>query len=397
MRKQIAQRIEQGMGRGVRSSADYCVVILTGRNLVSFMADVRNESFFTEETKRQVELGKELASILKQSSTNAYQAILNLVSQCLNRDPGWQQFHSDGLQDVQTIQSGETETLTLASGELSAWQYALRGQYDRAAQEVSKLVDEYDGLSGLDTGWYLQLQAEYVYHIDQAAGLEKQLKAQTLNRSLLKPPVGINYRKIQAKQTSQAFAVVDWLKQSNEPNALVARASAVLEGLSFGISHERFEQALDDLAGIIGFDSQRPDKEMGYGPDVLWRMADGKCLVIEAKNQVDPDRQLIYKKEAQQVGHHVIWFQQQYSNQECISVLIHPSATLAKGAFVSEETRLVQPEDLNRIATSVRRFVTVLASRPSDQWSATDVNQQLATYRLRPNDFANHWLVKSLR
>ena len=81
LKLQIAQRIEQGMGRGVRSRADYCVVILTGRSLVSFVTEVDNQSFFTEETKRQIEIGKKLSAILKTRSTNAYQAILDLASQ----------------------------------------------------------------------------------------------------------------------------------------------------------------------------------------------------------------------------------------------------------------------------------------------------------------------------
>ena len=395
LRKQVAQRIEQGMGRGVRSSADYCVVILTGRNLVSFMADVKNERFFTEETKRQVELGKELATILKeQSTTTSYQAILDLVSQCLNRDDGWQQFHNERLQNIEISTSVLTETLALASRELRAWEYALKGQYDRASQEISDLLDECVGLSDDDRGWYLQLQAEYHYRVDQAAGLEKQLKAQTLNRNLLKPPGGTSYRKIQAKQTSQAFAVVDWLQQYSEPNALIARANAVLEGLSFGVSHELFEQSLDELAEIVGFVSQRPDKEIGHGPDVLWQMTADQYLVIEAKNQVEMYRPKIYKSEAQQIGHHVTWFQQEYSNQVCIPVLVHPAATLDDRAFVSEETRLVQPDDLERVVTAVRNFVTSLASRPSDQWSATDVAQQIATHSLRPSELINWWLAK---
>ncbi len=395
LRKQIAQRIEQGMGRGVRSSADYCVVVLTGRSLVSFMADVKNETFFTEETKRQVELGKELASILKGSTTNAYQAILDLVSQCLDRDQGWQQFHNDRLQDIHTSQSEDTETLPLAFAELNAWQYALKGQYDRAADGISRMIGQHDELSDYDTGWYLQRQAEYLYHIDRGAALEKQLKAQTLNRNLLKPPGGINYRKLQAKQTNQAFAVIEWLHQYNEPNALVAKASVVLEGLSFGVTHERFEDALCGLADIIGFEAHRPDKEVRRGPDVLWRMPDGRYCVIEAKNQVDVDRSLIYRKEAEQLGHHEMWFQQEYPDQECIPVLVHPSATLAKDAYLSMQARIIQPTRLERIVASVRDFVTVLSSKQTDQWTAMDVAQQLAVYKLRPTDFASLWLAKA--
>ena len=58
LRKQIAQKIEQGMGRGVRSRTDYCVVILTGKRLVEFITEVDNQTFFTGETKRQFEIGK---------------------------------------------------------------------------------------------------------------------------------------------------------------------------------------------------------------------------------------------------------------------------------------------------------------------------------------------------
>ena len=165
------------MGRGVRSRADYCVVVLTGRSLVSFVTEVDNQSFFTEETKRQIEVGKKLSAILKSGSTNAYQAILDLASQCLNRDQGWQTYHRGALQDIEADHMIDSEGVSLASKELQAWQCALKGQYELAAQEIGNLINADEGLSDVDVGWYLQLQAEYLHHVDHATALEKQLKA----------------------------------------------------------------------------------------------------------------------------------------------------------------------------------------------------------------------------
>ena len=118
LKRQIAQRIEQGMGRGVRSRTDYCVVILTGKNLVSFMTQVDNQSFFTEETKRQIEIGKRLSSILKSESDNPYQAIIDLAAQCLNRDQDWQTFHREQIHNAQTDQMVSDDSVAVASAEL---------------------------------------------------------------------------------------------------------------------------------------------------------------------------------------------------------------------------------------------------------------------------------------
>ena len=267
-----------------------------------------NQTFFTTETKRQIEIGKKLSLILKDQKKNAYQAITELVAQCLDRDDGWKKFHRESLQNTEIDDVVESQTAKLASYELSAGQYALKGQYESAADEIARLIDEGKGLSDIDRGWYLQLQAEYLCHLDRLAAMEKQLKAHDLNRSLLKPPRGITYRKMQLKKTDQVYAIIEWMKKSNEPNALVSKAGEILDRLSFGISSERFEEALSELAEIIGFQSQRPDKETGRGPDVLWCMTDGRYLVIEAKNQVKLQRQKIYKSEAGQLGQHVTWF-----------------------------------------------------------------------------------------
>ena len=392
LRKQIAQRIEQGMGRGVRSRADYCVVILTGKHLVSFVTQIENQSFFTEETKRQIEIGKNLATILRSQATSSYQAILALAAQCLNRDQDWQTYHQEQIQNAQTIQSATSDSIASASAELRAWNHAMRGQYDRAAEEIARLVDENNTFSDIDKGWYLQLQAEYLYQSNRVVAIEKQLKAHELNTSLLKPPQGVNYKKIQVKQTDQAYAILDWVQQSSELNAIVSRGNAVLDSLTFGIPHDPFEQALCDIASILGFHSHRPDHQFRRGPDVLWRMTNGHYLIFEAKNQIEPGRQEIYKAEAEQLGHHVTWFEQEYPSEPYTPILVHPSATLAYDAYLPTKARIIQQDDLNGFVESVRSFITALASKPMAQWTTTEVAALLETYKLRPTDLLSEQL-----
>ena len=398
LKKQIAQRIEQGMGRGVRSRSDYCVVILTGRNLLSFMTEVNNQTFFTDDTKQQIEIGKELSTILKENqATNSYQAILDLVSQCLGRDTDWLEYHREKVQGAQNSLINTPTSIELASVELRAWQYALKGQYNRASAEISRLINTNEDLPDVDAGWYLQIGAAYHYHLDLLEAQDKQIKAHDLNPKLLKPLEGVNYRKVQRKNTGQSYSVLSWAKSFTEPNASVNEANRVFENLSFGINANDFEKALNDLAFIIGFQSQQPDAKPVHGPDVLWQMADGHYLIIEAKNQVNLDRETIYKSEAEQLSHHVTWFEQTYSGESYTPVLIHPSVTLAPDAYLPKGTRVVQADCLQQIVESVRKFVVMLATKRSDQWSAPDIQDQLATYALRPTDFLDKLLGKEAR
>lgn len=55
----LAQTIEQGLGRGVRSGEDYCVVLLCGSQLVRFVGVKDRLNLFSPETKQQFLIGQE--------------------------------------------------------------------------------------------------------------------------------------------------------------------------------------------------------------------------------------------------------------------------------------------------------------------------------------------------
>lgn len=45
--KRIAQKIEQGIGRGVRGEKDYCAILIIGSELVRFMRSIATNKFFS--------------------------------------------------------------------------------------------------------------------------------------------------------------------------------------------------------------------------------------------------------------------------------------------------------------------------------------------------------------
>lgn len=57
MSRMMAQRIEQGIGRGARGSSDYCVDLLVGSDLTSWVGKNSNFSYFTSATKAQMRWG----------------------------------------------------------------------------------------------------------------------------------------------------------------------------------------------------------------------------------------------------------------------------------------------------------------------------------------------------
>ncbi len=85
LRRQI-QRIEQGMGRGVRSSDDYCAVVLFGAKLTERLLSSEGRNMLTPATQAQLELSRQLAKQMGQASIKDIQSV---IQKCLQRDKGW--------------------------------------------------------------------------------------------------------------------------------------------------------------------------------------------------------------------------------------------------------------------------------------------------------------------
>jgi replicative superfamily II helicase len=60
-----ARKIEQGLGRSVRGEKDYCVIILTGPDLIKQIRTTASRRLFSTQTRTQIEIGIEIAEDAK--------------------------------------------------------------------------------------------------------------------------------------------------------------------------------------------------------------------------------------------------------------------------------------------------------------------------------------------
>ena len=85
LREQM-QKIEQGMGRGVRSSNDYCCVVLMGTDVLT-LGEKKETDFFSNATSEQYRLSKELCDLLLDKKPNpTVSDIFELSDYFLNRN-----------------------------------------------------------------------------------------------------------------------------------------------------------------------------------------------------------------------------------------------------------------------------------------------------------------------
>jgi hypothetical protein len=101
----IAQKIEQGLGRGVRGEKDYCIILLTGSRLVSSIKNPRFKRFFSPQTQQQVDIGIEVTKYAVEdiSKPSSKQIVKDAINQVLRRDEGWKRFYKMKMDQINQI------------------------------------------------------------------------------------------------------------------------------------------------------------------------------------------------------------------------------------------------------------------------------------------------------
>lgn len=383
---QVIQRIEQGMGRGVRSNDDYCVVFLVGRDLTSQLYSQGAVNKLSPGTKAQLDLSEQVSEQIKGQSIDDLTNTMNL---CFSREGQWITASKGVLASLKYSKSINLDDATIALRK--SYDLASKNNTVLAAANLGDLVNKVSDKK--ERGYLKQLFGEYTNLYDKVEAQKIQMSGSSDNRRILKPIAGIQYHKITGDAFDQAVSCSNYLvERHKDPNKLIIEVNGILTKLEFKEnSANNFEEALKNIAKYLGFESQRPEQEFKKGPDVLWKIGELRYLVIECKNEAIVST--ISKRYCNQLNGSCNWFEEKY-DKTCsyVPIMTHPAAHFEYAASPKPATRIMTKEKLGEFCAAVSDFIKSVASN-NELDNQAAIRQKLIAYKLRAADIAESYTV----
>lgn len=372
------QRIEQGMGRGIRDVEDYCAVLVLNSDAALTLHDSTLRRFYSPATRAQIELSQQLA---EQIRGEGIEAIVELLDTFLQREENWVTRSLEATADVVYDTTGNVSELSACRRE--AFNRAVAGDIDGAVLVLRAALDAVT--DPLEKGWYLEELAAYEHHVDPVASQKTLASARRSNPAVLKPAVSPARKKV-AGPAAQGQAAARYLDQHyGDARTLELAVASLFDNIVWGVEHaaDRAEEQIRLLGLHLGFGSVRPEKEdRDGGPDNLWALSATRYAVVELKTDVTRLNPVIVKSEAEQLVHSMTWFSERYPEVETPTpVLVHPADRLDSQAHVPADTRVITESHLRALRADVEAFVKQLVS--GDSWAdPSSVATALAQHRL---------------
>ncbi len=357
------QKLEQGMGRGIRSSIDYCVVLILGTTIARLVHNPEVLNYFSPATKIQMKLSRKVIDQLKDSSL---ERINEAIDYCLSRNQNWTKTSKQVLAKL-TYQ--DTDEINIIEVNLrKAYDNLLIGHYEDAVKEVMKCLN-IDGLDDSYSAYLQQILSEYINFTDEEEAQVTLKSAIKRNSSILKPIQGITYKKL-IKTSPQAKNIVDFIRENNfDKNKLILAFNDIKSDLVYGIekTSNKYEEAINKLANFIGFNSQRPEVVYGRGPDNLW-LNSANYFIIECKNETITDT--ISKHNINQINGSYEWFKEKYDGVDInnvVPIMIHKSNICEHAATPNPDVKVITFEDMQKLVEKIDKFLLTISDNLRDE------------------------------
>lgn len=358
------QRIEQGMGRGIRDVEDYCAVVLMTRDAALTLRDRTLQQFYSPATRSQIELSQ---MISEQIENEGIAEIRNALNMFLEREEDWIATSRAAMADVEYDRNGKVTDIAVARR--TAFDKATRGDLDAAVEILRAGIDSVK--NDLDKGWHLEELVGYQQLLDPMAAQRTLSRARELNSGVLKPNVSPAKKPIKGPALQGDAAAAFLMQSYTDPNALRLGFGSLFDNIAWGVPETASlaEEQVRLLGLHLGFASIRPEKEYSDGgPDNLWGLTPEANAIIELKTEVNRADSAIIKTEAGQLLSSLEW--DKTRNPEVtkrIPVMLHPSSILDEKAHLPEAARIITPADLDALRQKVMDFANELAAGKS--WS----------------------------
>lgn len=350
------QRLEQGMGRGIRDAEDHCAVLLLGSALALSLVDPADLKHFSPATQAQIKLSHSIAAQIKGEGLGP---VRDALTKLLERNQAWKDLSSSATAGVAYDTDGHVSAI--AEARRKAWDLAAAGDPGAAAKT---LRDALDGTSSIERGWWLEEVAAYQHEVDPPGAQATIKAAKQANKNTLMPTIALAARPVKGRAL-QAEAASEYLSEHySDGTSLQLKVQSILDDLDFDPDQKRVdaaEAAMRDLGLHLGFTSTRPEKEAMKGPDICWGLTPTANAVIELKTGTERADTDIVKSEADQLSGALAWNDEINDTTDCVPVLVAKSARLHKLASAPRGTRVITPETLAALKDHVRMFVVEIA------------------------------------
>ena len=388
----VAQKIEQGLGRSVRGEKDYSVIIIIGDDLVRFIKSSQTNKYFSDQTKKQVDLGLEIAKLSQEEINNGAEptkVLIDLINQALKRDEGWKAFYNEEMKTLQTeFKFNSIRDILLV--EFNAEEAYYLKDYETACELLQKLID--DKIQGdTEKGWYLQILARYNYQLSKNKSNSLQKSSFMKNKQLLKPKEGISYKKLEFINENRIKRIKKWLNNFSSFQDMNITIDGILSDLSFGVEADKFEKSLQQVGEMLGFLSERPDKEYKKGPDNLWCGVDNHYFLLECKSEVEEKRAEINKHEAGQMNTHCGWFEEEYGKVSVNNILIIPIKNLSYYANFTHQVEIMRKKKLISLKTNIKSFYKEFKNYKIHDLSDEKIQEFINNHKLDINSMKNEY------
>ena len=391
LKREQIQRIEQGMGRGVRSYRDYCCVVLMGDQLATVLTRNNGAEFFSNATKAQYDLSKRLWGLLKEENPNpTVDDIFELIEYSFGREEEWVQSSQECLSDIHYDSNLVLDNNVVALRK--AFDYSVLMQSRQTIDSIDDAIrtEPQDKTKGV----LLQVKAKYTNLSDKSKAQEILLSGKKYNKAILTPIIGTQYNK-EIKNLEQAKKICEYINHENlSQNEFKFYIESILSKLIFSEDKKTvnpFEEAMMKLGKVLGFDSSRPEKETdGAGNDVLWGVENGTYLIIECKSAATND--YISKDNCNQLGGSMRWFENKYKSKRGVPVIVHKSHILDSRASAVDSMKVINELKLNELLKVVRNFAVAISQ--NENWlDVARIDMLLKQYQLCGKDIIKQYMV----
>lgn len=385
--RMLAQRIEQGIGRGARGAGDYCVVIMSGADLAGWLAKKANFAMLTSATRAQIEMGVQISEAVE-----SLEDLDETIARSYARDPEWIEYHAATLAELESGNLVNEDRFSMVAAERKAMNLWQDGYHEKAISKIEKAISNAGNDVDKQTlGWMSQLAARIASNWgNQDRAEEFQKQAFDFNRNLLRPRVRPPYHRLPAPD-EQAVVIARRVEEYRIRQGLIRNFEDTVSHLHDEASSSLFEAALAELGRFIGLIAEQHDTN-GEGPDVLWLLPNKCGYVIEAKSRKKPTNKLT-KTQHGQLLVAAEWFRANYPDYVCVRVSMHPRNHALKNASANASHALTY-EKLAELVSDARRLLgQICESQHTGVDLVNDCSRLLGCSNLTTQKLAATYLV----